>query len=188
MQMLTRVTAPAGYPVTLAEAKAHLRVSFSDDDTLIEAYIGAATTAVEQKVGRPLMTQTLRVAERAPEGSVKLRAPLQAITAINYYDPQNVLQTATVSDYLLIADDDSAEIIPGPGVNFPALYPRDDAFRVTFTAGYGTAAQVPVALKQAILLLVGHLYENREAVGQAMDALPMGVDYFVGTLQVKFVG
>lgn len=187
MTLLTRVTAPVGYPVTLAQAKAQARVDFDDEDTLFTALIAAATDAVEDMSGRPLMTQTWRVATGKPEERVYLRAPVQAITAIQFYDATNTLQTADAADYLLISDDDRAWIEPLSG--WPSLYDRADAFRVTFTAGYGVADDVPIAIRQAILLLVTHFYENREAVtALSLKDTPMAVEMLVGTKRVGWYG
>ena len=49
------------------------------------------------------------------------------------------------------------------GQSWPSLYPRDDAVQIEYVAGYGAAASVPQVFKQAILLLVGHWYANRES-------------------------
>jgi uncharacterized phiE125 gp8 family phage protein len=187
MTLLTRVTAPVGYPVTLAQAKAQTRVDFDDEDTLMDALITAASDAVEDMSGRPLLTQTWRVATGKPERRVYLRAPVQAITSIQYYDATNTLQTADAADYLLISDDDRAWIEPLSG--WPSLCDRADAFRVTFTAGYGAADDVPLALRQAILMLVAHFYEHREAVSDmSLREAPMAVEMLIGTKRVGYYG
>lgn len=67
---------------------------------------------------------------------------------------------------------------PKPDQVWPGSYHREDAVSVTYVAGYGNADAVPAPIKAAILLIVGHLYENREAstVGVSAELLPMAVD------------
>lgn len=159
-----RVTPPAATPVSVAEAKAHLRVDHSDDDALIEALVQAATDHLDGWsgiLGRALVTQTWRVdLSRFPRCDV-LRLPLspiQSISSIAYWDALNTDQTFAAQNYSLHADARGALIALASSASWPGLYTRADAVRVTFVAGYGAPADVPAPIKQAILLSVGHMY------------------------------
>lgn len=184
---LTLNTAAALNPVTLAEAKAQLRVDGSAEDVLITSLIAAATSAVEEETGRALVTQTWDYAIPQPSGSVSLPlAPVASISAMSYYDPADVSQSITVSDYYLFKDGDRACVEPKDGVSWPTMKGRQDALTITFVAGVAGTA-VPVALKQAILLIIAHWFENREAVGKKLDTLPLAYEYLTAQHKIGWV-
>lgn len=185
-----RTTEPAETPVSLAEIKTHLRVDHAEDDTLIEAYIGAAVARLDGRagiLGRCLVTQTWRqdYAGWPPKGLFRLPfCDVQSIGSLKYSDPDNVEQTVAPSLYQLHQDDLSSFLWLRSAFTRPSLYSdRLDPVRITFTAGYGDATKVPSDIKAAILLMVGDFYENREdtVVGASLDVrpLPRGVDALI---------
>lgn len=172
------ITGPTEPPVSLAEAKAHLRVDFTDDDTLISALVDAATAHIDGHTGilaRALVTQTWQQDFCDWPGDRVLRlplAPVAAVESVKYFDAANVETTVAESgNYALLED------ARGPYIKFtsdfaaPALYDeRDDRIRVTFVAGYGKPSDVPAAIRAAVLLIVGDLYKNRDAGETAPNA------------------
>lgn len=172
------ITGPTEPPVSLAEAKAHLRVDFTDDDTLISALVDAATAHIDGHTGilaRALVTQTWRQDFCDWPGDRVLRlplAPVASVESVKYFDAANVETTVSESgNYALLED------ARGPYIKFtsdfaaPALYDeRDDRIRVTFVAGYGDPSDVPAAIRAAVLLIVGDLYKNRDAGETAPNA------------------
>lgn len=179
--LLVRTSAPASFPITRVEAKAQLVVDHSDDDAYIDALIGAATTAVEQMTGRPLITQTWAMSFQNPPALVRLpKLPVQSVSSIAYFDRDNASQTATVSDFYLMKDDEKAWLEPKSGSVWPQTYDRDDAITVTFVCGYGGASDVPSPLSHAIKMLVSHWYENREVIGDRVLELPYAIESLVG--------
>ncbi len=182
---LVLVTAPGVEPVSLAEAKSHLRVDTTDDDALITALITAAREQVENDTRRALVTQTWDyVLDAFPSGSeiVLPLPPLQSVTSITYRDKDGNSSTFDASNYVVDTAGMFGRVVLKSGVTWPSvtLYPAG-AVTVRFVAGYGDAGAVPQSLKQAILLLVGHLYENREAaiMGTIVRDLPLGYDALV---------
>lgn len=177
---LVTTVQPAEEPITLAEAKLHLRVDHSADDSYIAGLVRAARVLAEKQTGRAFVTQTLRLTmDRFPCGSEIClpRPPLIAITSVQYYDVSNVLQTVPALQYEADADADPGRVRPGVLYSWPATYVRLGAVRITYTAGYGGAALVPEPIKQAIKFFVGHWYENREAVSAGgMSAVPMATE------------
>jgi uncharacterized phiE125 gp8 family phage protein len=191
-----RITSqPAEEPVTLAEAKAHLRVDDTADDALVNALIVAARQQVEGWTNRALVTQDWELSsdsfprfcdnqwifdERATECDT-IRLPLgnldEDTVEITYVDVTGVTRTLAPSLYQIDAASEPARLIPAYASYWPIVRcPQLNAVTVAFTAGYGTAADVPQSIKQAILLLIGHLYENRtetaempKAVGALLD-------------------
>lgn len=182
---LRLATAPAAEPVSLTEAKLHLRVDISTDDNLITAQIVAAREACEKWTGRAFITQTWEryfdVFPSCEMGLIELpHSPAIAITSVIYTDTNNIAQTMSSGDYQLDAVSEPARLLPVDGEAWPTdVKPyKANAVKVTWTAGYGAAASaVPGPIKQAILMLIGLMYENREAVnvGNLVTELPVGV-------------
>lgn len=176
---LTLVTPPAVEPVTLIEAKAHLRVTATDEDTLITALIKAARQQAEHRtVATVFVTQTwTETLDAFPAEIVLSRRPLQSVSSITYTDTDGTEQTLAVADYQVVTDELLGRIVPAYGVDWPTARDMPGAVVVTYVAGYGAAADVPESIKSAVLLLIGHLYEHREAVSDgSMSELPMAVD------------
>lgn len=189
--MLERVTGPAVQPITLAECKAQLRIEGADEDTYLAALIAAAVSYVDATglLGRAIITQTWRQGG-SPLNRLALRLPtVQSLSAVKYYDRDNVLQTATLSDFRLIASRDWAYVEPVG--SWPSTFDRPDAVQVEFVAGYGDAASdVPESVRHALILLVAHWFENREPelVGLTSKSLPHSFDALVMAERVSFYG
>lgn len=177
--LLTLLTPAATYPVTLAEAKAQLRVTHTDQDTMIGALIGVACKTVSEMSGRALSEEEWQYSLPWVRGDVKLPVtPLIEVTAIEYYDEDDVIQALDLADFYVFQDEDTATIRPKDGVAWPVAQIRDDAFRFTFTAGYAT---LPENLRHAVLLLVDHLYHNTSPVTEGNVAeMPYAVEALVG--------
>lgn len=176
-----RTAAPASTPVSLVEAKAHLRVDHSDDDTLITGLIAAATDHLDGWtgiLGRAIITQTWRqdFYRFTPQMRLPLH-PVASVTGVTYYDGDNVQQTLSTDIYELLTDGAGAYITRKADQAWPGTKNREAAISVTFVAGEAAAS---AAIKAAILLAVGHLYENREAVSEgSFGELPMAVSALI---------
>lgn len=172
---LKLVTPATDLPVTLAEAKANLLYAATDQDLFIQSLIMAATAHIEGRsgvLGRSLVTQTWETRlDRFPGrygGRIELpMPPLQSVDWINYVDEAGIVQTVQPADYQVDAQHLIGRVRPAYGQSWPVARCEEGAVRIQFKAGYGSPAAVPEPLKQAIKLLVGHWWLNREAVGQA---------------------
>ena len=173
---LALATAPGSEPLTAAEAKAHLKVDVTDDDTLISALIVAAREYCEGYLHRKLITQAWDwTVDRFPICFQLPFLPVSAVTSVKYYDTANALQTLSSSYYQVDLNSTPARIHLAYGYAWPSTYERSDAVVVRFSAGYANAGAVPQTIKQAMLLLIGHWYRSREAAGAKLDEIPMGV-------------
>lgn len=164
---LALVTGPASEPVTLSEAKAHLKVEHSDDDTLITSLIKAARGYCETYTRRAFITQTwdLFMDEFPPSSDEPIfihNPKLQSVTHVKYFDINNVEQTWAGANYQVDIATEPGRILPVDGTTWPAVKRRMNAVNVRYVAGYGAASDVPQEIKQAMLLLIGDWYENRE--------------------------
>ncbi len=187
---LSRVTAPLDSVVTLAEAKGHLRVSHADEDALIINLIEAATSYVEgpNGIGVSLLTQTWRASfDGFPCGSFLIPlGPIQSITSIQYRDGAGQMQTLSADRYDVDLDQEPCRIHRAPGSSWPALTVRPGSVKVTFQAGYGSDPEdIPVILRQAILLLIGHWYEERsDTTAMNVSSIPHGVEAILNRYRV----
>jgi uncharacterized phiE125 gp8 family phage protein len=162
---LTLNTPPAEEPVTLAEAKAHLKVDGSDDDALIAALIAAARARAEWHSGRAFVAQawTYWLDAWPRFGPVEIPLPpLIGVTKVATYardDSSSVLDAAT---YHVDCASAPGRLALKNALSPPVVTLREIAgVEICFTAGYGDAAAVPQGVKQAILVTVADLYENR---------------------------
>lgn len=179
-------TQPATEPVTLVEAKSHLRVDGSDDDVLIADLISAAREYVEQVTSRHLITQSLTYYGESFNADIELKAGLQSVTSINYTDTDGNNQLLDTSLYSVDTASFVGAVYPSYGNSWPSARYEKNAVQIEFIAGYGSADDVPVPIKQAMLLLIGHFYQNRESVmvGVSVTETPMAVDMLLNPYRV----
>jgi uncharacterized phiE125 gp8 family phage protein len=177
--------------VTLAEAKAHLRVDSTNDDALITTLIASATTYLDGYagiLGRCLIQQTWSQAFEWFGRCMELPFPDVSAVTLKYYDAVNAQQTVSAANYQLLERDDASfvDLVATYVPPTPYLF-REDRVLVTMTVGYGTAAAtVPQAIKQAMLLLIGDWYQSRETMQEGRLAqLPFSVDALLGPFKRK---
>lgn len=176
-------TAPTGTAISLAEAKQHLRVDsdFDDDNDYITALIGVATNQVEEFTRRRLMTQTYNLYFDVFPPYIDLQVGIiQSVTHVKYYDNNNVLQTLASSNYDLDDKIKPGRIYESNDGTFPDTYERPNAVEIEFIVGR-TANDVEDAIKQAMLIIVGRYYEQRQDVvlGTQVQELPLMVEYML---------
>ena len=102
---------------------------------------------------------------------------------IGYKDSTGTETILPVSDYLVDTDREPGRVLPGFGMSWPVFTPFPAApIRIQFVAGY---AVLPEPIRQAMLLLVGHWYENREATGTAKDQTAFSVHALLSPYRVE---
>jgi uncharacterized phiE125 gp8 family phage protein len=175
--------APAVEPVSLAEAKLHCKIDGSEEDASMNIWITTARETVEGIARRALISQTWDMfLDEFPEGD-ELKIPFPPLQStgltVQYTNQDNVIATFNSVNY-------AVDIYSEPGrikLVYGSAWPGDTLYalngvHVRFTAGFGAAAAVPLKYKQAILLLVGHWYANREQVAGNVNLseIPFGVN------------
>lgn len=179
-------TAPQMTPISLQEAKGNARVDFPDDDDFITGLIYAATSYLDGWsgiLGRCLEEQTWEQSFDRFARCMRLPlAPMIEIVSVKYDDVNGVEQTVDPSKYEILNEDAGPYVrfvrsygFPGVDINVPSV-------RISYKAGYARGGDnlstVPPAIRHAMLLMVGHWYENRGLVviGQIPSGLPMAAD------------
>ena len=175
---LVLTSGPAVEPVSLADAKAHLRVDGSAEDTLISSLIITSRLHVEAALGLALVTQSWSLFLDAWPSGPRVRLPLrpvQSIDAVQLYAPDESVETLNPDIYLLDGAGIPARLIRQGSLAWPAPKRIANGIEIAFTAGYGGAvADVPAPIRQAVLLLVAHWHEHREpvAIGETNASAP----------------
>jgi uncharacterized phiE125 gp8 family phage protein len=175
---LVMTSGPALEPVSLAEAKAHLRVDGSVEDALIQSLVVTSRLHIEASLGLALITQCWSLfLDRWPKaGRVVLPLrPVAAITHIRIWSDEGVSETLDPAQFLLDGHGMPPRLVALGGA--AALDPKRAAngIELGFTAGFGAASDdVPASIRHALLLLVAHWYEHREPVqiGVGVNAVP----------------
>jgi uncharacterized phiE125 gp8 family phage protein len=186
------ITAVATEPITLLEAKNHVRVDDDADDNYITLLITAAREYCEGYTGRALATQTLEEQLDAFPCAdyIELpRPPLQSVTSVKYTDSGGTETTMTVTtQYVVDADSTVGRIVLPYGVTWPtATLSTVNPIKIRYTAGYYASNLIPKSIKQAMLLLIGHWYKNREAVGEAGGPIAFAVQSLLSMYRVRWL-
>jgi uncharacterized phiE125 gp8 family phage protein len=173
MRIVTTIE-PATEPVTLQEAKQHARVSIDVDDSLIETYIKSARRYAESYTHKSFITQTKEIYfnyhDFVPRNQfIRLPiSPIQTISSFTTYDDQNVGTIVSTDDYYL----GNGGLVLNSSYYWPSYNRYIDTYKVVATVGFGDAEDVPEDIKQAILMLVAHSYQNREALHDPVNSTP----------------
>jgi uncharacterized phiE125 gp8 family phage protein len=179
--MLTEETQVPQAALPVEEMKDHLRMGsgFADDglqDGLIESYLRAALAAIEGRIGKMLfLRRFLWVLEcwRDAEQALPV-APVAGIVSVTLVDAAGGEVVVPASSYRLVKDVHRPRLA-GKGSSLPTI-PNEGAVKVVFDAGFGMAwTDIPVDLRQAVLLLAGEYYEHRHDDGAQAAGLPFGV-------------
>jgi uncharacterized phiE125 gp8 family phage protein len=197
-------TEPAQEQVTLEVARLHLRLDEDlegspaghPDDELIEILISAAREQAESYTGLSLVNREHELNIDSFKGSyIDLEVwPVSAITEVTYFDSDGVEQIWANDQYRLDNATRPARLYPAVN-NWPKTKVRENAVKVTFDAGFTDsegAFPCPKVLLQAMLLIIGHLYENRQDViasgrsGGQLE-LPMGSIFLMTPHRINMV-
>ncbi|MDM0024081.1 head-tail connector protein [Variovorax saccharolyticus] len=180
--MGVKVITAAAQAIPTADLRAHCN-SVAADDALLVGFCLAAQGYAEHYTGRSIGSQTLELAlDEFPAGAIELpQGPVTGITSIKYIDSAGTEQTLSGTLYAL--DDYGIQCwgVPKVDTTWPATMAAANAVKVLYVAG-----ALPPAVRAALLLIVGNLYENREQsiVGTIVSELPLGVKSLLDTVKV----
>lgn len=189
---------PTVEPLSLTEAKLHLREDLSVQDTLITSLIVAARQYAELYTGRAFVQRTLELTLSCFEHCIALPfPPLASISSVKYIDTNGALQMVSASDYQVDTYAEPGLLKPAYGVTgWPSVRSSDfNAVQVRYVAGYAPvgsptdyASGVPEPVKQWMRVRIAQLYEHREAIVAGTIVAPLPRDFVDGLLDPYRVG
>jgi uncharacterized phiE125 gp8 family phage protein len=177
---LVLTSAPAREPVSVFEAKQYLRVDSAVEDPVVASLILAARLHIQGALDIAMVTQSWTlVIDRWPEdGRVAIPlGPLQSVDSVKVYDADDVAQTVSPETYVVDLSSLRPRVMRQAGAVWPRPGRAVNGIEIALTAGYGdTPDKVPQPIRQAVLMLAAHWYEQREpVVFETPDELPHGV-------------
>lgn len=176
--------------ITLLEAKKHLRVEHDDEDALILGLIQAAYKHAENKTRRAIAArEESLILDQLPERGAGVELPFNPVQEVLAFDYINTDGNPESLDLLTLRLDKRTlypVLMPQFGTEWPDVISEPESVTITLRVGY---EETPADIRQALLLLISHFYEHREAVvaGVSITALPMGVDMLLGPYQIQRV-
>ncbi len=185
---LVRTSAPEVPPVTLSDAKAHLRVDGSDEDALISWLIETATAHIEHGYGLALITQGVTIIRDDWPDSWFVELPLtpvQSVSSITVFEADGGGIAFDAGHWFTDTISHPPRIVLHGTAPWPQPGRRANGIEIAVMAGYGDVpADVPEPVRHALLLLVAQWFEQREPV--SMDAAPNEIPDSVSTLLNPF--
>lgn len=190
---LTLITGSNAELLTLDQIKTHLRIEEGVDDALLGAFRASAHEWAEDYTERQFLTATYDLTlDGFPGGGKAIylpKPPLQSVTSINYIDHAGAEQTWDAADYIVDTTGQVGRITPAWLETYPVTREIPNAVTVRFVAGYGGANDIPRPILVAMLSLIAHWYEHREAVvvstsGNAVNEVPMTFKNILRSYQV----
>ncbi|GAB5387081.1 MAG: hypothetical protein Alpg2KO_00490 [Alphaproteobacteria bacterium] len=190
-EILTQLTGPDGWPVTLADMYRELRLDPEGDppthpeDNQLTDLIAAATGQVDGPdgiLGRALLTQRwqLILPGFPPETILLPLPPLQSVEAVRVRQSDHSWLELETDAYQLVPHELGQALRPADGTDWPSTVTHDQAVQIDFTCGYGEAADVPMPVRSAIRRLVAHLFWGREEAGD----MPISLGRLLGSYRV----
>ena len=180
-------TAPAKEVWTLNEVKNYLKVDTSADDTLITTLLQSAREVAERYLNQALITQTItEKLDRLNNPIIYLSvSPVIAVSSFQYNDGVNSVQTYNAANYVVDTFLKPGRLALAYGATWPTLYGNINDVTIVYTAGYGAAASnVPMQIRQAILMMIADAYDNRE---DYVKKLPTASEYLLDQYRVQIL-
>lgn len=207
---LVQTTNPSGKPLTITEVKSFLRIDFNEDDIFLIGQLTMVTDVVEKYLRSALISRTYELAvDKLPEREIPLReglyvgpfmsypldyidlpfSPVVSVSSIKTFDDQDNETVVNSAKYLVDTFRKPARVILRNGETWPNATREANALIITYTAGYGTASQVPEAIRLAMLQLIAYSYEHRgDQIEGAAPAIPESIQTLLRPYQMMNLG
>lgn len=203
-------TNPAGKPLTIAEVKSFLRIDFNEDDIFLITQLTMVTDVVEKYLRSALVSREYELAiDSLPELEIPLRegtyvgahmsyqrdyidlpfSPVVSVESIKTFDDDDTETTVASSTYIVDTFRKPARVVLRNGNTWPNANREVNALIIRYTAGYGTASQIPEAIRLAMLQLIAYSYEHRgDQMETAAPAIPESVQTLLRPYQMMSLG
>jgi uncharacterized phiE125 gp8 family phage protein len=183
----------AALPVAVFKAHMRMGTGFGDDtlqDAVIAGFLRAAMAAIEGRTGKVLIEREFtQVITQLHDASVVALAvaPVTVIADVQRVTRSGIQQLVNAASYWLERDVHVPRL-RATGASLPALETGGE-LRVRVLAGYGPEwDDVPVDLRQAVLMLAAHYYEYRYDTALAAGCMPFGVTSLIERYRVMRLG
>jgi len=175
--------------LTTAEVKTHLKVDTTADDTYIDTLIVAATKSCEEYTNRFFITTEItQYGDKWRDVAELYKSPVQTtLFNVKYWPPTGTLQTLLTTKYTLDNVSKPARLVPSPNESWPDIIDGLNAIEINYKVGVDSADDVDGAIKQAVLLTIGHWYQNRETVviGRIATEVPISAKYLLDQYKIQ---
>ena len=184
--------------VSVSALAFNLRLTVEDSDeydgaeaSFLGEKLDSAFAFIESDTSRFYRSQSRVARTRRFCRELYLSANLQSIDSVTYLDSELVEQTVPVEQYTVLYSQrntvDGIEFLDG--FDYPALANRNDAVRINYTAGFSDAGSLPTNVRQAVLMLASHWYENRESTAFSgsgeVKAIPQAYESLIRSERVE---
>lgn len=168
---LITITPPATEPVTLAEVKEYLRIDGNEHDNILFALISSARMYCEAFQNRLFATQTLDYTQDKWAFPIYLpKPPCNSVIYFAYIDEHD--DYFYFNDYVIEMTPNYTKIVPKHNASIPTVRLREvGGIRIRYITGYEF---IPSHIKLAILLFIGHRFENPE-----VESVPAAVHHLL---------
>lgn len=209
-ERLSLLSAPAIEPVGEAEALAHLRISNEDELALLHGHLRAARLMVESWTGRALISQTWRwMLDAWPgqagsewwdgvrQGAISAgrarfieipKAPLISVSSVTLFNDADQGVVWAAENYFADTASIPGRLVLRNAASAPAPQRAANGLQIDFVCGHGAGpGDVPAPLRQSLLMLTAHYFENREVMRDAdggASVLPMGVQALLAPYRI----
>lgn len=200
---LKRTVAPASLPIHLTETKEACDITGTGQDSLIELLMYSAVDALDGyktgSLGRAIVTQTWEIKLDDFGASVIMLPlpPLQSVVSITYIAPGGGTETLPSAYYEVDTHSEPGRIVLADGYSWPTVKDTTNAVTITFICGYGAveftdgypttrAATVPESLRNAMMLRVRSLYEERFGDKQVFDTYMRAYERCIAPFRVIY--
>ena len=179
IQILESLTQPQE-PISLQTAYAQLKLDIEngvhpEDEWLKKIAIPAARSKAEEFTGLILAQRSLRLTiDGFPAGSILLPPPVKSVDSVNYFDGNG--NEVAYTDFRLT----------GGSLKPVSVWPSGEMVQIVFTSGYSSNEVIPPSLMVGMLLILGHIYKNREVLtDREMFVMPAGAESFLRPSRVN---
>lgn len=198
--MLKVITAPAAYPVTLAQAKEFCRIDSTDSsqDTTLTMLIAAMTDYAEHLTGRAFVERTLQLNLNCFTHTIALpMAPLIGVDSVKYTDINGAAQTVSALDYEYDTISQPGLLRPIWGAAWPSIGYGFNPVRIQYRAGYAAPGSpqdltdntyLPGALRTWMAARICTMYDNRDQIFIGVTVQPIPRDFADGLLDALILG
>lgn len=186
---LRRIVDATVEPLTLAEAKAHLRYVTADNDAYITEMITETRRTCEDRIQRTLLQTDWLLTLDAFPCAIPLRMPpVMSVVSVQYVDVNGATQLLGGTEYQVDTESEPGWIVPAFGKTWPTTREQINSVSVTYRCGYGVSANlVPGPIRRWIKLAMGTMDVNRESelIGRSLVTVPLGFcDHLLDTYRM----